>query len=77
VNEYSLGTREIFNAISQSNASKVVGGGHTINAINEFGLSTSMGYISTGGGALINYLSGEPIPVIESLVKNKEKFGGN
>jgi phosphoglycerate kinase len=77
VSEYSLGTREIFNAISQSNASKVVGGGHTINAINEFGLSTSMGYISTGGGALINYLSGEPIPVIESLVKNKEKFGGN
>ena len=32
VSEYSLGTREIFNAISQSNASKVVGGGHTINA---------------------------------------------
>jgi phosphoglycerate kinase len=77
INEYSLGTRELFNDIAQSNASKIVGGGHTINAINELGLSTSMGYISTGGGALINYLSGESIPVIESLVKNKELFGGN
>jgi len=75
--EYSLGTREIFNDVSGSAASKIVGGGHTINAINEFGLSGSMGYISTGGGALINYLSGEPIPVIESLVKNRERFGGN
>ncbi len=77
INEYSLGTREIFNEISLSPASKIVGGGHTINAINEFGLSNSMGYISTGGGALINYLSGEPIPVIESLVNNRKKFGGN
>ena len=77
INEYSLGTREIFNAVSQSPASKIVGGGHTINAINEFGLSDSMGYISTGGGALINYLSGEPIPVIDSLVYNRKKFGGN
>jgi phosphoglycerate kinase len=54
-----------------------VGGGHTINAINEFSLTRSMGYISTGGGALINYLSGESIPVIESLIKNREIFGGN
>ncbi|WMT52193.1 MAG: phosphoglycerate kinase [Ferroplasma sp.] len=77
INEYSLGTRELFNDVAQSNASKIVGGGHTINAINEFSLTRSMGYISTGGGALINYLSGESIPVIESLIKNREIFGGN
>ncbi|WP_337860677.1 phosphoglycerate kinase [Ferroplasma sp.] len=76
INDYSFGTREIFNEISQATATKIVGGGHTVNAINEFGLSKSIGYISTGGGALINYLSGEPIPVIESLIKNREKFGG-
>jgi phosphoglycerate kinase len=76
INEYSLGTRETFNQVSQSNANKIVGGGHTVNAINEFGLGNSMGYISTGGGALINYLSGESIPVIEALIKNRKKFGG-
>ena len=77
INEYSLGTRELFNYIAQANASKIVGGGHTINAISEFSLTQSMGYISTGGGALINYLSGESIPVIESLIRNREMFGGN
>jgi phosphoglycerate kinase len=77
INEYSLGTRELFNDVAQANALKIVGGGHTINAIDEFSLGSSMGYISTGGGALINYLSGESIPVIESLIKNKAVFGGN
>ncbi len=77
INEYSLGTRELFNDVAQADALKIVGGGHTINAINEFSLEPSMGYISTGGGALINYLSGESIPVIESLIKNRALFGGN
>ena len=77
INEYSLGTRELFNDVAQADALKIVGGGHTINAINGFSLEPSMGYISTGGGALINYLSGESIPVVEALIKNRALFGGN
>ncbi|MEM0139192.1 MAG: phosphoglycerate kinase [Ferroplasma sp.] len=77
IGEYSIGTREIFNYIAASGAKKIVGGGHTINAINNFGLKNDMGYISTGGGALINYLSGDSIPVIDSLIESKKIFGGN
>ncbi len=77
INEYSIGTREIFDYIAQCSANKIVGGGHTISAINKFGLKEEMGYISTGGGALINYLSSESIPVIDSLIDSKKIFGGN
>ncbi len=77
INEYSIGTREVFTDVAYSNAMKIIGGGHTISAINNLGLSDNIDYISTGGGALINYLSGDSIPVIDSLMENKKMFGGN
>ncbi len=77
INEYSIGTREVFTNVAYSNAMKITGGGHTINAINSLGLSDNIDYISTGGGALINYLSGDSIPVIDSLIENKKIFGGS
>ncbi len=77
INEYSIGTREVFTDVAYSHAMKILGGGHTISAINNLGLSEYIDYISTGGGALINYLSGDSIPVIDSLIENKKIFGGN
>ncbi|KQB34979.1 phosphoglycerate kinase [Acidiplasma cupricumulans] len=75
INEYSIGTREILDEISNSSAMKIVGGGHTISAVNRFGFRKYMDYVSTGGGALINYLSGDSIPVIDALIENKKMFG--
>ncbi len=76
ISAYSLGTREILNAVAMNRGVKLIGGGHTLSALNKFELSKYMDYISTGGGALINYLSGDSIPVIDTLIENKKIFGG-
>ncbi len=72
--DYASGTREILKEIANSKALKLAGGGHTISALEMMGLKDKIDHISTGGGALISYLSGEPMPVIESLVKSRDKF---
>lgn len=72
--DYASGTREILKEVANSKALKLAGGGHTISALEMMGLENKIDHISTGGGALISYLSGEPMPVIESLVKSRDKF---
>lgn len=72
--EFSDGTEEIFRAISTLPAFKVVGGGHTISAISKMGLNRKFDHISVGGGALISFLAGEDMPVIEALKRSKLKF---
>ncbi len=74
IEDYASGTREIFTEVANSGAMKLAGGGHTISALEMMGLEKKIDHISTGGGALISYLSGEPMPVIESLKKSRDKF---
>lgn len=68
------GTKNILKAIANSGAFSALGGGDTITAINKYGLSEKMSYISTGGGALVRYLSGEELPVIKALKKSAKRF---
>jgi len=70
------GTKKIFEAIANSQAYSVAGGGHTINALNKFNLFDKISHISMAGGALITYLSGGRMPVIEALEESYKKFGG-
>jgi len=65
--EFINGTMEIFGAISRSKAFSLVGGGHTVAAVEEFGLANKMSYISTAGGALIEFLMGEKLPGVTAL----------
>ena len=65
--EFNYGTRKVFEAIAASKAFSVVGGGNTIAAINEYGLSAKVGYISTAGGALIEFLMGKKLPGVAAL----------
>jgi phosphoglycerate kinase len=73
-NEFSLGTSEIFNAVANANAFKVVGGGHTIAAMEKYGLANKIDHISTGGGALANFLAGKELPAVEALKASKRKY---
>jgi phosphoglycerate kinase len=66
---FSYGTFEIFKAVGKSKAFSVLGGGHTIAALKKSGLEKNFSYVSTAGGALISYISGEKMPVIEALKK--------
>ncbi|MGC8644673.1 MAG: phosphoglycerate kinase [Thermoplasmata archaeon] len=76
--DFASGTEEIFAAVARSKGYKVAGGGHTLAALERMGITEKeIQHISTGGGALISFLAGEPMPGIESLVTSKKKFGGN
>ncbi len=72
--ETELGTKGVLSAIAESNAFSVLGGGDSIAAVNKFKLAKGISYISTGGGALVRFLSGEELPIIKALKKAAEKF---
>ncbi len=71
---YQSGTYEILGEIARSKGLTIAGGGHTISAIGILGVGKQIDHISTGGGALISYLSGEPMPVLEALKKSKQFY---
>jgi len=75
--ETELGTKSILTAISQSNAFSAIGGGDSIAAVNKYNLADNISYISTGGGALVRFLSGEELPVVKALRKSAERFPGD
>jgi len=62
---FALGTRELFGAITGA-AYTVVGGGDTAAAIRRFDVS-GFDHVSTGGGAALRMLTGEPLPAVEAL----------
>jgi phosphoglycerate kinase len=68
--EFSYGTRRILEAICESQAFSVIGGGHSIAALRRYNLTQRVSYVSTGGGALVRYLSGEELPVIAALKRS-------
>ena len=65
------GTRETAEAIAESLAFKVVGGGDTIAALNKFGLLSKMDFVSTGGGAMLEFLAKGNLPGIQAIVNSK------
>lgn len=67
--EFLLGTKKTFEAVAASKAFSLVGGGHTVAAVKELGLANQIGYISTAGGALIEFLMGGALPGVVALEK--------
>ena len=62
-----LGTKTIWQALADTDAFTVLGGGDSITATEKYKLTDKIGYICTGGGALIRFLSGEELPVVRAL----------
>ncbi|MEM3715874.1 MAG: phosphoglycerate kinase [Candidatus Bathyarchaeia archaeon] len=65
--EFRKGTKALFEAIASSRAFSLIGGGHSIAAVQGLGLADKMGYISTAGGALIEFLMGRKLPGVVAL----------
>ena len=61
------GTRAVWQALADTEGHTVLGGGDSITATEKYGLTDKMGYICTGGGALIRFLTGEELPVVKAL----------
>ncbi|MBP8295015.1 MAG: phosphoglycerate kinase [Burkholderiales bacterium] len=64
---FAGGTKAIAHAIAESSAFSVAGGGDTIAAINKFGIADKVGYISTAGGAFLEFLEGKTLPAVAVL----------
>ncbi|UCC34099.1 MAG: phosphoglycerate kinase [Candidatus Bathyarchaeota archaeon] len=67
--EFVKGTKEVFNAAAASKAFSLVGGGHTVAAVEELGVAKAISYVSTAGGALIEFLMGKQLPGVIALKK--------
>jgi phosphoglycerate kinase len=65
--EFIFGTKRIFSEVADSQGFSLAGGGHTVAALQELGLSDKISYISTAGGALIEFLMGMKLPGVISL----------
>ncbi len=65
--EFKRGTLKVANAIIESGAFSVVGGGSTIEFLNKEGMISKFSHVSTGGGAMLDFFSGEVLPGIEAL----------
>jgi len=70
---FKRGTMEIFNFVANSDAFSIVGGGHTVAAVEQMNLRDKMSHISTGGGSLEKFMMGEKLVVVESLKNAKNR----
>lgn len=68
--QFADGTRMVAEAIANTNAYTLAGGGDTVAAIEQFGISDRIDYISTGGGAFLEFIEGKRLPGIEALKRS-------
>lgn len=66
---FSAGTRGISKAVADSDGFSIAGGGDTLAAIAEFDISDRVNYISTGGGAFLEFLEGKTLPAVQALTQ--------
>lgn len=69
---FGKGTQAVAQAIAASNAFSIAGGGDTLAAIEKYGVEKNISYISTGGGAFLEFLEGKELPAIAAL---EARFG--
>ena len=70
--QFGEGTRVLAEAIANSSAFSIAGGGDTLAAIDKYDLSEKISYISTGGGAFLEFVEGKTLPAVEILQSRNE-----
>ena len=74
---FAAGTARLARAIAASNAFSIAGGGDTLAAIAKFGVSDDISYISTAGGAFLEFLEGKTLPAVEILERRAGDLPGS
>lgn len=72
IDQFGEGTRTLANAIAESTAFSIAGGGDTLAAVEKYRLRDSISYISTGGGAFLEFLEGKTLPAVAVLEERAE-----
>ncbi|MCM5704714.1 phosphoglycerate kinase [Larsenimonas salina] len=67
IEQFGHGTKAMSEAVAESNAFSIAGGGDTLAAIDKYGVSNDISYISTGGGAFLEYVEGKELPAVQAL----------
>ena len=70
--QFSAGTQALGEAIAASNAFSIAGGGDTLAAVDKYGLTDRISYISTGGGAFLEFLEGKTLPAVAMLQRRAQ-----
>jgi phosphoglycerate kinase len=73
--ETEYGTKALWDAMAETAGFSALGGGDSVTAMNRFGLGDRFDYVCTAGGAMVQFLSGKPMPVIEALKASAARFG--
>ena len=71
--QFGKGTKTLAEAIAESPAFSIAGGGDTLAAIAKYDVGDEISYISTGGGAFLEFLEGKKLPAVEILEQRAEK----
>jgi len=72
--EFSYGTEHLLKAMASSLATTIISGGHLSSALRKYGIHDQIDHISTAGGALVQYLAGKRLPLIDALERASEKW---
>ena len=68
---FGEGTRVVAEAVASSSAFSIAGGGDTLAAVEKYGVADGISYLSTGGGAFLEYVEGKPLPGVEVLKQGR------
>ena len=71
------GSKAIYEAMAETSAHTVVGGGDSVTAAKKYNITDKLGYVCTGGGALIRFLTGDELPVVSALRYATKTFGND
>ena len=77
IDQFGAGTESVARAVAESPAFSIAGGGDTVAALEKYGVTDRISYISTGGGAFLEYLEGSALPaiaVLEQRAADRESF---
>jgi phosphoglycerate kinase len=75
--KFSYGTKSLLEEVANSMATTIVSGGHLTSALKRYGLTEKITLVNTAGGALVLYLTGEKLPMIQSLESAAERHRSN
>jgi len=73
--EFAQGTEGLLRAMASSLGTTIISGGHLSTALRKYGIHDQIDHISTAGGALVQYLAGKRLPLIDALERAEKKWG--